>query len=202
MTTPAAENPATASYYVGDAFYQDLVDAFGHLEADLPELADRDLRDRVALLLGREARLLEQERYDAWLDLFVAECAYWVPATRPPGDPRREITVAFHDRRQLEDRIFRIRTGYAWSQSPASRTVRQVTNIAVFALPADGMQDGGRLLARSTFQIAEFRDGDLRRLDGHAGHLLVDGADGLRIQAKQVNLIDCDQSLRNPSIMF
>jgi hypothetical protein len=26
--------------------------------------------------------------------------------------------------------------------------------------------------------------------------------DGWKIQAKQVNLIDCDQSIRNPSIIF
>lgn len=197
MTTELIETPSTSSYYVDDAFYQDLIDSFARLDEDRPEIADRDLRDACLVFLTREARLLDQGRFEAWLDLFTGECAYWVPATVPAGDPRREITVAFHDRRQLEDRIFRLRTGFAWSQQPASRTVRQVGNLAIFRLPGSD-----RLLLRSTFQTTEFRAGDTRRLVGHAGHILLREGNGFRIQAKQVNLIDCDQNLRNPSIVI
>ena len=39
----------------------------------------------------------------------------------------------FDDRRRLEDRVYRLRTGFAWSQAPASRTVRLITNVEVFA---------------------------------------------------------------------
>ncbi len=197
MTTELIEEPSSSSYYVDDAFYQDLVDSFAQLDEDNPEIAERNLRDACTAFLSREARLLDQGRFEAWLDLFTGECAYWVPATRPAGDPRREIAVAFHDRRQLEDRIFRLRTGYAWSQQPASRTVRHVANLALFRLPGSD-----RLLLRSNFQVVEFRAGDTRRLDGHAGHILLRDGNGFRIQAKQVNLIDCDQNLRNPSIVL
>ena len=47
------------------------------------------------------------------------------------GDPRREIAISFDDRRRMEDRIYRLRTGYAWSQAPKSRTVRMITNVEV-----------------------------------------------------------------------
>jgi hypothetical protein len=40
---------------------------------------------------------------------------YWVPATPQGGDPRREVAILFDDRRRMEDRIYRLRTGYAWS---------------------------------------------------------------------------------------
>ena len=49
------------------------------------------------------------------------------------GDPRREIAISFDDRRRMEDRIYRLRTGYAWSQAPKSRTVRMISNVEVFA---------------------------------------------------------------------
>ena len=55
-------------------------------------------------------------------------------------------------------------------------------------------------MARSNFQIAEFRNGDLRHWAGWAGHRLQADGDGFSILAKQVNLIDCDQNIRNPSI--
>ena len=53
--------------------------------------------------------------------------------TPEAGDPRREIAISFDDRRRMEDRIYRLRTGYAWSQAPKSRTVRMVSNVEVFA---------------------------------------------------------------------
>ena len=83
--------------------------------------------------------------------MYAPECVYWVPSTPTGGDPRREIAVMFDDRRRLEDRIFRMRTGFAWSQAPASRTVRLITNVEVFsARSADA-----RML-RSNFLISEF----------------------------------------------
>lgn len=197
MRESPAEHPSTSSYYVGDAFYQDLVDTFRDGEREEREIADPALRDACLRLLTKEARLLDRGLYREWLDLFVPECAYWVPGTVERGDPRQEIAIAFHDRRQLEDRIFRLQTGFAWSQYPASRTVRLVTNHAVFRL-----DDPARLLLRSNFQTVEFRAGETRRLDGWSLHILTGPADDFRIQAKQVNLIDCDQNLRNPSIVL
>jgi len=65
------------------------------------------VRDEFRRLLEREARLLDQLRYDDWLALYTAECVYWVPSTPNAGDPRREIAIMFDDRRRLEDRIYR-----------------------------------------------------------------------------------------------
>ena len=72
------------------------------------------------------ARLLDALMFDEWLALYAGECIYWVPATPGGGDPRREVAISFDDRRRLEDRIYRLRTGYAWSQAPKSRTERTI----------------------------------------------------------------------------
>ena len=64
--------------------------------------------------------------------MFTPECVYWIPSTPTGGDPRKEIAITFDDRRRLEDRVYRLRTGYAWSQKPKSRTVRMVSNVEVF----------------------------------------------------------------------
>ena len=147
--------------------------------------------------IEREARLLDQLRYDDWLAMYTAECVYWVPSTPNAGDPRREIAIMFDDRRRLEDRVYRLRTGFAWSQAPASRTVRLITNVEVFATGSDDAR-----MLRSNFLISEFWGDETRLLAGWAGHRVVRSDDGWKIQAKQVNLIDCDQSIRNPSIIF
>lgn len=197
MGAAAERDPSTSSWYVGDAFYRELVQAFTDWDRDELAISDPARRDTARAFLEREARLLDRGRLDDWLALFAPECAYWIPGTPERGDPRREITVAFHDRRQLEDRVYRLRTGYAWSQSPESRTVRSISNVELFAT-----SDAGIVMARSNFHIAELLDGDLRHWAGWAGHRLAITGDGFTILAKQVNLIDCDRNLRNPSIAF
>jgi benzoate/toluate 1,2-dioxygenase beta subunit len=147
--------------------------------------------------LELEARLLDQLRYEQWLSMFTAECIYWVPSTPRAGDPRREVAIMFDDRRRLEDRVFRLRTGFAWSQAPASRTVRLITNVEVFTTERDAVR-----MLRSNFLISEFWGDEVRVLTGWAGHRVMRDCEAWKIQAKQVNLIDCDQSIRNPSIIL
>ncbi len=135
MNAPAPLDPSRSSYYVNDALYRDLIANFSDWQDDARAVTDVAVRDEFRRLLEREARLLDQLRYDEWLAMYAPECIYWVPSTPAGGDPRREIAVMFDDRRRLEDRIFRMRTGFAWSQAPASRTVRLITNVEVFAAP-------------------------------------------------------------------
>lgn len=140
---------------------------------------------------------MDKARFDDWLAFYAAECVYWIPATPAAGDPRREVAVAFDDRRRLEDRIYRLRSACAWSQVPPSRTVRLVANVEVFTANQDEV-----FMVRSNFLTTEFRAGETRLLSGWCGHRLARRDGRLEIVVKQVNLIDCDQNLRNPSIVI
>jgi 3-phenylpropionate/cinnamic acid dioxygenase small subunit len=201
MTAPAADakenDPSRSSYYVSDALYRELIANFSDWQDDARAVTDLAARDEFRLLLEREARLLDQLRYEDWLNMYATECIYWVPSTPQAGDPRREISVMFDDRRRLEDRVYRLRTGFAWSQAPASRTVRLVSNVEVFSTANTDVR-----MLRSNFLISEFWGDETRVLTGWAGHRVVRDGGDWKIQAKQVNLIDCDQSIRNPSIVL
>lgn len=191
----ANPDPARTSHYVGDDFYSELVEAFTGWQQDVAEITDIELRDPCRRFIEREARLLDQGRNDDWLALFAPECLYWVPASADGGDPRREVAIAFDDRRRLEDRVFRLASPYAWSQQPVSRTSRIVSNTAVFSTGDDAI-----VMARSSFLVTEFHAGDYRTWAGWYGHRLRRKGDGWEILVKQANLIDYDQNLRNPSI--
>jgi benzoate/toluate 1,2-dioxygenase beta subunit len=197
MSAPGRRDPSRESWYVGDAFYRDLVAAFADWAREDLVVPDPAVRDRCAQFLAREARLLDEGRFEDWLALFAPECLYWVPGTPGAGDPRKEVAISFDDRRQLEGRIYRLRTGYAWSQVPASRTARLVANVEVFRTAA-----AGTIMVRSTFLVSEFRAGETRVLSGWCCHRLAERAGGWQILVKQVNLIDCDQNLRNPSVIL
>jgi 3-phenylpropionate/cinnamic acid dioxygenase small subunit len=198
VAAPAVDtNPSRSSHYVNDALYRELMAHFSDWQDDARAVTDAGIRDEFRRLLEREARLLDQLRYEDWLKMYAAECIYWVPSTPAAGDPRREISVMFDDRRRLEDRIYRLHTGFAWSQAPASRTVRMISNVEVFATA----RNDARML-RSNFLISEFWGDETRVLTGWAGHRVVRDGEQWKIQAKQVNLIDCDQCIRNPSIIL
>jgi 3-phenylpropionate/cinnamic acid dioxygenase small subunit len=192
-----AQDPSRSSYYVTDQFYRELIEHFTDWQRDERAVGDPVEREAFRMLLEREARLLDQLRYEDWLKLYAPECVYWVPATPNAGDPRREVAVMFDDRRRLEDRVFRLRTGFAWSQAPASRTVRLITNVEVFAADSESVR-----MVRSNFLISEFWGDETRLLSGWTGHRFVQQNARWEIQAKQVNLLECDQSIRNPSIVL
>jgi 3-phenylpropionate/cinnamic acid dioxygenase small subunit len=177
--------------YVDDQFYSELIEAFKDWDRPELEVKDPKVRDECRALLEREARLLDERRFEDWLALYAAECIVWVPGSEAAGDPRREVAIYFDDRRRLEDRIYRLRTGKAWSQVPASRTIRMVSNVEVFTA-------GQKLMVRSNLLISEFRAGETRLIAAWCAHRLGGG----RIEAKQMNLIDRDQSLRNPSVLL
>ena len=197
MTAQINHDPSRFSYYVTDAFYSELVKDFSEWQTEDRAVEGLSERDHFRRLVEREARMLDQLLFEDWLKLFAPECAYWVPSTPDGGDPRREIAVMFDDRRRLEDRVYRLRTGYAWSQAPSSRTARLVSNVEVFSskIPEERM-------VRSNFAISEFWDGEIRILAGWAGHRFrkIDGI--WKISAKQINLLNCDQCIRNPSIIL
>lgn len=190
-------DPSRTSYYLDDAWYAALVEWFGDWQREDALVDDPVERDRYRRLLETEARILDQQRYENWLGLFAPECVYWAPATPAGADPRREVAVFFDDRRRMEDRVHRLRSPYAWSQAPASRTVRLVTNVEVFATNTPEIR-----MVRSNFLVHELRAGETRQLAGWCAHRVLASGSRLSIVVKQVNLIDCDRSLRNPSILL
>jgi len=197
VNAPKPPDPSRSSYYINDELYRELIADFTDWQDDTQAVNDTAVRDEFRRLVEREARLLDQLRYDDWLAMYAPACVYWVPSTPHAGDPRREIAVMFDDRRRLEDRIYRLRTGFAWSQAPQSRTVRLIANVEVFA----AVRDDARML-RSNFIISEFWDKETRTLTGWAGHRVVRSGGGWKIAAKQVNLLECDQAIRNLSIIL
>jgi len=189
------------SNYVDDAFYAWLTEVSLDLDAPTVQRSGRPdaaLAAEIERLLTVESRLLDQHAYAEWLELYVSECAYWIPATRPAGDPRARITLEFHDRRRLLDRVARLGTGLAYSQLPASRTARQLSGLEIWASPGCS----GEWRARCSFLLAESRAGSKRVLAGWYGFVVRRVGDDLRLVLKQVNLLDPDEPQGNNSFFL
>ncbi|WIV56398.1 aromatic-ring-hydroxylating dioxygenase subunit beta [Amycolatopsis nalaikhensis] len=193
---PRYADTSSWSYHVDDEYYRELRRQTNLLREDWPE-ATVEETVRAATFLAREARLIDDGRFNHWLDLFTDDCLYWVPVVAGGGDPATEVSHAFDDRRRLTDRVYWLRTGLAFSQIPASRTRRVIGNVETSADPETGDR-----LVRSNFTVHEFRAGVAKTYAGWYGHVLRNTGDGWRIRVKQANLLDSDQIHENLTLVF
>jgi benzoate/toluate 1,2-dioxygenase beta subunit len=88
----------------------------------------------INAFLYREARLLDDEQWDEWLECYHPEAVFWMPAwddhDQLTSDPQREISLIYYpDRQGLEDRVFRIKTERSSATMPDTRTSHNIANI-------------------------------------------------------------------------
>lgn len=100
-------------------------------------MSDVTLHHLVSQFLYREARLLDERDFDAWLDLWTDDATYLIPTTWVSGfhDLREASDAELHHlragRSMLDMRVQKLTSGLAWAEEPASRTVRAISNVEV-----------------------------------------------------------------------
>lgn len=102
----------------------------------------------------REARLLDEERHDEWLDMLTDDVTVHIPlGSRPGSEP---MSILREDRFRTEARVWRVaQTGLNHTQDPPSRVVRAVSNVEVEV-------DGEGATAHFVVVLHEYRPGAQR----------------------------------------
>lgn len=148
-----------------------------------------DLQQAVTQFVYREARLLDERRFEEWLGLWTADGMYWMPRKADQKSPYDHISILWEDAMLREVRVKRLRNPNNWSQQPPTRTARLVGNVMI-----DGRTEAGDLVVHAAFQLTEWRKEQVHRA-GSISYLLKPGADGYRLHMKRVVLVDCDDVL-------
>ena len=133
----------------------------------------------VEALVLREARLLDERRFSAWLELFAQDGEYWIPTRAGQASPQEALSIAYEPKSLLALRVERLERAELHVQAPPSRTVHHVSGIEVSDLEA-----------RSALIVAEWRAGEARWFAARVTHKLRKEASGLRIVLKRLDLID------------
>ncbi len=122
-----------------------------------------DQRDIDSLLLAREieaflyaeAELLDERRFEAWLDLLTEDVRYWMPMRRNVkfGEQTRENTRERQDmnwfdegKETLTQRVRQILTGVHWAEEPLSRVCHMVSNVQILQASAEEVTVSSRFL--------------------------------------------------------
>ena len=119
----------------------------------------------VQHFLYEEAALLDERRFDEWLERCAPDIRYWMPAQTNRDRRKRDLTVGgpkdlpmFEETwEHLHQRVRRLATGHAWAEEPPSRTRRFIANLRVAEC------GGGRVRASSSLLLYRTRhDADVQ----------------------------------------
>jgi benzoate/toluate 1,2-dioxygenase beta subunit len=153
-----------------------------------PDLLRPDLLLHAEQFLFHEARLLDERRWDAWLDLFTADGMYWAPLERGQTDAKNHVSLFYEGALLRSVRARRLNERNAWSQQPAVQTQHLIGNIQIDEVA----EEGALIVVRSAFQIVEWHRSQQRILAGAYTHRLRhDGAD-FKIALKRIDLVNCN----------
>ena len=146
--------------------------------------------------LFHEARLLDTEKYEEWLELFTEDATYWVPLEQGQRDPYETSSIIHDDRTLLELRVKQIRHPRAHARQPLARTVHQVTNVVPLG------EANGDLRIGSALTVVEFRNEKQRVYGALVEHRLRKKGDTFRIAHKRVDLVNSEGELDGIAILL
>lgn len=162
-----------------------------------------DVSAAVEDFLFQEAQLLDEGRFDEWLDLLAEDLVYQVPVrvTRERAGPSEVSTAMFHmdeTRRSLQLRVQRLRTGHAWAEDPPSRTRHFIANIRLRELSEAEVE------VRSNLLLYRNRGSDPGHdlLSGERFDLLRRHGDGWRLARRRVILDQATLGTKNLGIFL
>ena len=141
----------------------------------------------------REARMLDQQRFEEWTELFAEDGFYWMPLEWGQTDPKLTCSLMYEDKLLLKVRVERLKGNRTFSQKPKSRShhVLQVPQV-------DARDEAANSYVTWTpMHYVETRFDDQQLYAAWATHHLtvIDGA--IRIKLKRVDLVNCDAAFGN-----
>ena len=147
-------------------------------------------------LVYREARLIDEKRFEEWYDLYAEDAFYWVPLTHDQPDGENYTSLAYEDKLLLRLRIERLKSPRAFSQQPPSRCLHVLQRPEVESMDAAA----NCYVVRTAYLYVESRGEDQQVYGCTSFHTLAVVEGVLRIRLKRVNLLNCDAAL--PSIQL
>ncbi|MDN7585439.1 aromatic-ring-hydroxylating dioxygenase subunit beta [Burkholderia seminalis] len=147
--------------------------------------------DELAAFVYREARLLDERRYEEWLALYADDARYWMPLSPDQPDSVLHGALMDEDRLLLRIRIERLAGRRTFSQQPASRGHHLLQQPHV----ERAEPERGVYMLRTPFHYVEARRDEQTLFAGWYTHELAASGDTLRIRVKRVDLVNADAPL-------
>lgn len=147
-----------------------------------------DTQHEVEQFLYLQSDILDERRWEEWLDLFTPEGIYWMPAAADQEVGEGQPNIFYEDHYLMDMRIRRVQHPYAHSQVPGHRTSHVVSNVVIDSED----EASGDVVVRSRFHMVEYRLDDQRYFGGKYTHTLKKTDDGYKIQLQRVDIANVE----------
>ena len=147
-------------------------------------------QELVAFVVN-EARLLDDKRYEEWLDLWTEDGIYWVPLTPEQSDGIHHNSHLYEDKLLRTLRVERLKSPRAYSQQPPSRALHVLQTPTVESSDATAQL----FVLRTPFHYTEAQGDEIQTFVGTAFHHIVADGPALRLELKRVDLLNGDAAL-------
>ncbi|HEX4409419.1 MAG TPA: aromatic-ring-hydroxylating dioxygenase subunit beta [Xanthobacteraceae bacterium] len=151
-----------------------------------------EVQIEIEQFLIHEASLLEENRFDAWLDLLADDIHYFMPiresVEQPAGGAPASSSGGFplydDDKKSLALRAARLQSRLTPSETPPPLVQRLITNIA-----AAEAEQGGYYAVRSNFLVHQERRGrHINQFIGRRDDLLRRAGETFQIARREIQL--------------
>jgi 3-phenylpropionate/cinnamic acid dioxygenase small subunit len=154
-------------------------------------------QDQIEQFVYREARFLDKQMFEPWLDLFSEDAVYWVPAGHDDIDPREHVSIIYDDKAAMTKRVKRLRSGFAYSQEPSSRVHRLVSNVEIGETSPDG-----ELQVSTMMLLVELSRHRQTVHSAHCEFTLYRNGEGWKIKRKKVSLLRNNEPLESTPFLL
>ena len=151
--------------------------------------SDQDLIDFVY----REARLIDQHRFEEWLELFAEDGKYWMPLEWGQTDARLTASLMYEDKLLLAIRVERLKGNRTFSQKPKSRCHHVLQHPQI----DERDEAGNHYVLWTPMHYVETRLDEQTLYAAWATHRLAVEDGRLKIKLKRVDLVNCDAAFGN-----
>ena len=164
------------------------------------------LKAEIEELLTLEAELLDERRFQDWLDLLTEDVRYCMPLARNVRhdaldreytQPGRDTSWFDEGKPELRRRVEQIQSGDHWAEEPLSRTTHLVANIRV------AQHSGDEATVHSRFIVYRARfDTDVDLIAGKREDILRREASGWKIARRRILVDQGTLTARNLTTFF
>ena len=150
--------------------------------------SSNDTQREVENFLYFQAEVLDERRWEEWLNLFTEDGLYWMPASREQEIGEGQPNIFYEDYHLMNMRIRRVEHPYAHSQAAGHRTSHVVSN----AIIQNEDSDKGEVVVSSRFHVVEYRLDEQRYFGGKYTHTLMMTDSGYKIRLQRVDLVNVE----------
>lgn len=150
-------------------------------------------RDDLIDFVYLESRLIDEGRFDEWLELWGPDSYYWMPLDYQQRDPKNVTSLMYEDKFLRKMRVERLNGLRTFSQKPKSRCSHVLNRPCIEEFNQVSMS----YTTRTAVHYVETRLDNQVLLAATVHHhsTVIDGA--LRIKLKRVDLLNCDAAFGN-----